>query len=102
MSTSLDSTATARVRTGVESESRGLTVFLFLMSGSFSRPPLASMVAASLSRLTQRLFVLKNLCLFAGRQGSQKQVQTPWLHRSTNQCGESEGAAPSTQRFSQS
>ena len=49
--------------TGVDSDSRGLTVFLFLISGSFSRPPLASIVAVSLSRFTQRLLVLKNLCL---------------------------------------
>ena len=32
--------------TGAEEESRGLTVFLFLISGSFSTPPLASCGAA--------------------------------------------------------
>mmetsp|Transcript_16290 Transcript_16290/g.55336 ORF Transcript_16290/g.55336 Transcript_16290/m.55336 type:complete len:438 (+) Transcript_16290:3-1316(+) len=38
----------------------GLTVLPFLMSGSATKPPDASMTSLSLSRRTQRLFVLKN------------------------------------------
>ncbi len=47
--------------TGVVLESRGLTVFLFLISGRPSAPPEAVRVACSASRLTHRLLVLKYL-----------------------------------------
>jgi hypothetical protein len=48
--------------TGAEAPSRGLTVFLFLMSGSGSAPPAVSSVALSWGRLTHRLLVLKKRC----------------------------------------
>lgn len=49
--------------TGVEDESLGLTVFLFLMRGRGRVPLDCDNVSFRLSRLTQRLLVLKNLCL---------------------------------------
>ena len=45
--------------TGVEEESAGSTVLLFLMSGSPRIPPRSARVSRSTSRSNQRLFVWK-------------------------------------------
>ena len=45
--------------TGVDFLSRGSTVFSFLISGSFSAPPLASSFVFSARRLSHKLLVLK-------------------------------------------
>mmetsp|Transcript_16698 Transcript_16698/g.54398 ORF Transcript_16698/g.54398 Transcript_16698/m.54398 type:complete len:212 (+) Transcript_16698:501-1136(+) len=49
--------------TGVDSGSRGSMVFRIFMTGSGSRPLLATIVALSLARSTHRLSVLKYRCL---------------------------------------
>lgn len=56
-----DPMAVSSWKTGALLESRGLTVFLFLMSGRSRAPPDLSRVALSCSRATHRLLVLKYL-----------------------------------------
>ena len=64
-----DPIAVSSWKTGVEDESLGLTVFLFLMSGRGSVPFDCIRVSFRRSKLTQRLLVLKNLCLRDRRSG---------------------------------
>lgn len=58
-----DPMAVSSWKTGVDDESLGLTVFLFLMSGRGRVPFDCASVSLRRSRFTQRLLVLKNLCL---------------------------------------
>mmetsp|Transcript_36069 Transcript_36069/g.81858 ORF Transcript_36069/g.81858 Transcript_36069/m.81858 type:complete len:415 (+) Transcript_36069:720-1964(+) len=82
--------AVSSCSTLVDALSRGSTVLPLLMTGRGIKPPNFSNVALSASRFTQRLFVLKNLCLVtswkasassSGHWASSRSSSPPFLPR---------------------